>query len=111
MSPLLPLALLTLRLSSFLLLCTLTYPSSLAADEVFVTVHPSSISPPISPNFIGFSLEHDIATSWTGRGHVRPSFVNLMAQLQQTSYTFGGPTLRIGGNSADYSWSQHISPS
>src|SRR6185437_14560452 len=100
MSPLLSLVLLALRLSSFLPLLSFTLSSSLpAADQVFVTVHRANISAPISPNFIGFSLEHDIATSWTGRGHVRPSFVNLMAQLQQTSPTFGGPTLRIGGNS------------
>ena len=105
-SPLFPLILLALRLLAFFLLFSSTL-SFRAADEVFVRVQRSNISAPISPNFIGFSLEHDIATSWTGRGHVRPSFVNLMAQLQQTSYAFGGPTIRIGGNSADYSWSPY----
>ena len=58
----------------------------------------------IAPNFIGFSIEWDIAMSWTGYQNApRRSLTNLMKQLMLTPGQ-EGPVFRIGGNSADYSW-------
>ena len=79
-------------------------PTPHAGDMVQVKVSSlQPVSPPVAPNFIGFSLEWGIATSWTGKGHVRPSFVSLMRQLMHTPGQ-AGPTLRIGGDSATHSW-------
>ena len=92
-------------LLSALLLVTLCAASPAAAAD---TVHARVMSkqqyrsPPISPHFIGFSLEWDIAWTWTGLNHTRDSFITLMAQLS-FSPNDGGPLFRIGGNSADYS--------
>ena len=88
-----------------LLLVSPCVPSAFAADDsVLVKVFTSQFrSPPISPHFIGFSLEHDMAWTWTGLDHVRPSFVTLMSQLSTEQHRTGGPLFRIGGNSADYS--------
>ena len=69
-------------------------------DSVVYTAQP--VSPPISPSYIGFSLEHDMATTWTGLSHTRPSFINLIHQLHPTRGPHSGTTFRIGGNSADY---------
>ena len=92
--------LLHLSLLSLLLLLSLLVPSASAADVVTATPRLKQFrSPAISPSFIGFSLEHDMAWTWTGLDHVRPSFVTLMGILARG----GGTTFRIGGNSADYS--------
>ena len=101
MAPLRLPALSSLLLFIFLLpLLSLLAPLAFAADVVTATPQLKQFrSPPVSPTFIGFSLEHDIACTWTGLDHVRPSFVTLMRILARD----GGTTFRIGGNSADYS--------
>ena len=82
---------------------TLAPPST---DSVYarVDLHQPT-SRPILPNYSGFSLEWNIATSWTGRqSHApRPSFVSLMSQLMLTPGQ-EGPTFRIGGDTATHSW-------
>ena len=83
--------------------CLLPFARSDAVDHVTSVVYTSqSVSRPISPSYIGFSLEHDMATTWTGLAHTRPSFLNLIRQLHPTRRTHSGTTFRIGGNSADY---------
>ena len=84
------------------------HPRTPAEPGDTVTVAVSSlkaVSPPVLPNYIGFSLEWDIATSWTGRLSTapRPSFIALMRQLMLTPGQ-EGPTFRIGGDSATHSW-------
>ena len=85
-------------------LLSLSAVRSEVVDKVSSVVYTAQpVSPPIRPSFIGFSLEHDMATTWTGLSHTRPSFVNLMRQLHPTRHPHNGTTFRIGGNSADYS--------
>ena len=93
-----------MSLVAVVVLCLLPLVHSDAVDQVHSVVYTSQpISRPISPSFIGFSLEHDIATTWTGLSHTRPSFVHLIRQLHPTRRAHSGTTFRIGGNSADYS--------
>ena len=94
-----------LLLLCFAALCSLPSSASAAGDTVVAKVYSSEFrSPPIARNYIGFSLEHDMAWTWTGLDHVRPSFVELMGWLSRAEGERGlGPLFRIGGNSADYS--------
>ena len=90
-----------------LLLSLLPSLAAGAGDVVYASVLPDALGPPISPSFLGFSLEWDVASTWTGRNHTRPSFINLMKQLQQSTllpHPHPPTTIRLGGNSADYSW-------
>ena len=92
------------RFASPLLRSEAAVPS--AGDSVTAVIHlDQPASPAILPNYIGFSLEWDIATSWTGRESMapRPSFIRLMRQLMLTPGQ-EGPTFRIGGDSATHSW-------
>ena len=69
------------------------------ANSINVTFYHSPVSPPIPSDYISFSIEVDVILQWTGRSPTapRPEFTTLMSQL-------GRPTLRVGGDSTDYSW-------
>ena len=74
-----------------------------ADDRVLAVINAGQpVSRPISAAYIGFSLEHDLAANWTGRDHLRQSFVTLIRQLRLNRDS-AQPVFRIGGNSADYS--------
>ena len=104
------LSLLATALHSCMLLyspLSLLLPLSTAANDnvtAFITLTNSS-SPLIQPNFVSFSLEVSTALGWTGTDptNPKPTFLALMSYLRLTPHS-PGPTLRIGGNSADESW-------
>ena len=80
-----------------------------ADDTVTAVVHHTStpISGPISPHFIGFSVETFGIHWWTDvyPAPTRPSFIRLMRQLEFTPYNASSYRLfRIGGISADTSY-------
>ena len=85
----------------FLALLSLLLPLSLAqtCSSVNVSFTSSPISPPIPSDFISFSIEVDVVLEWVGRNRTHPPlpFTNFMRQL-------GRPTIRVGGDSTDYSW-------
>ena len=91
-----------------LLLLLLLLASSTTADPDATTViidFTQPTSPPISPNFVGFSLEVSSAQGWVGSNpnQTKPSLLTLLRSLNHTPGA-PGPILRIGGNSADTSW-------
>ena len=92
-------ALLPSLLLAVLSLLLLPSVHSQSCTTVNVSFTSAAISPPIPSDFLSFSIEVDVALEWTGRSRTtpRPEFVALMRQL-------GRPTLRIGGDSTDYSW-------
>ena len=89
--------LLSLLLALLSLLPSSTVSQSCSSVNVSFTSTP--ISSPIPSDFISFSIEVDVVLEWTGRSATtpRPQFTTLMKQL-------GRPTLRVGGDSTDYSW-------
>ena len=68
-------------------------------NSVNVSFTSSPVSPPIPADYISFSIEVDVILEWTGHSPTttRPQFTSLMSQL-------GRPTIRVGGDSSDYSW-------
>ena len=88
-----------LLLSLLNLLPALADPDAVSAIIDMARISPA---PPVSPNFVGFSLETSSATGWVGAGNAttKASFLTLMRQLLLTPNA-PGTVLRIGGNSAD----------
>ena len=73
--------------------------------ELHVTVGPALAGlPPVATNFVGFSLEIYNLESMIGRpdGQPRQSYAQLLRNLHALSAgPHPGPTLRVGGNSAE----------
>lgn len=96
-----------------LVLALIASTISTAALDVTVNVIPTqTISRPIAPNFVSYSLEVSGCNNWFGNDtkQVKKSFVRLM---EQNMFTPGqsGPVFRIGGNSADESiWNPSHAP-
>ena len=86
-------------LLSFLSPTTTAQNPKCNANSVNVSFTSTPASPPIPVDFISFSIEVDVILEWTGRSPTtpRPQFTTLMRQL-------GRPTIRVGGDSTDYSW-------
>jgi hypothetical protein len=104
----LPLTYSTLTLTLILFIITIFTTSVHAQDTLTTTLDTAkTIGIEIAPNYVSFSLEHDLALHWVGSQKLginpKPSFTTLMSQLLLTDKQIG-PTFRIGGNSADYSW-------
>lgn len=77
---------------------------SIDNSQGFATPPPGSIGP-LNPSFAGFSIEWGSGL-W---GYVQPSALNTTLQFYQNLKTASGaaPVMRIGGNSADYTWYVH----
>ena len=89
------------------LLSLYLFPSSargspLHVDRVSAALPFDFTGPTVPPNFASFSVEPYALFDWSGRypQPVNPAFVRLLASLHPTPSS-PGPTLRIGGNSAD----------
>ena len=69
---------------------------------VAAAVSPTPSGRPMPPSFLGMSLEYQALHVYTGRdpNHVDPVFIQLLRNLVPGQ----SPIVRIGGNSADYSW-------
>ena len=69
---------------------------------VAAAVSPTPSGQPMPPSFLGMSLEYQALHFYTGRdpNHVDPVFIQLLRNLVPGQ----SPIVRIGGNSADYSW-------
>eukprot|EP01047_Picozoa_sp_COSAG01_P111896 COSAG01_NODE_40666_length_461_cov_0.569061_1_plen_122_part_10 len=84
-----------------------TDPSSASAagPTLRVAVGPPLAGlPPVAPNFVGFSLEIYNIESMIGRPEEPPrqSYAQLLRNLHSlSSGPHAGPTLRLGGNSAE----------
>ena len=63
---------------------------------------PTPTGQPMPPSFLGVSLEYQALHVYTGRdpSHVDPVFIQLLRKLAPGQ----SPIVRIGGDSADYSW-------
>ena len=75
-----------------------------SAPTVSVVLSNAYRSPPILPNFVSFSLETYFVRCWMGPDGPRPSWVNLIRQLQLTPSSTHPITFRVGGNSGDTSF-------
>jgi hypothetical protein len=79
------------------------------ADTIVVAVGTAALPPglPVPPNFASFSMEVNDALAFLGTAEApNLAFANLVNVLRNASAMGGGglgPTIRIGGNSADYS--------
>ena len=92
------------RIAVLLVLCCVSPLSVWCDDSVIVSIDPAtSLSSRIAPNFIAFSIEVFAAEWYIGSypAPTRPSFVQLIRQLQVTPDTT--TIFRIGGDSADTS--------
>ena len=89
----------TLLLTTLLSLLSITTAQHCNTNSVNVSFTSTAVSPTIQSDYISFSVEVDVILEWTGRSSTtpRPQFTTLMAQL-------GRPTIRVGGDSTDYSW-------
>lgn len=69
---------------------------------VVASVSATPTGQPMRPSFLGMSLEYQALHVYTGRDpdHVDPVFIQLLRNLVPGQH----PIVRIGGNSADYSW-------
>ena len=87
-----------------LLIFLLAYFSAAAAvDTATIQLSSTPLSPPISPVFASFSLEISSALQYLGTaGSLNLPFINLCNVLRNVS-SGRGPSIRIGGNSADSS--------
>jgi hypothetical protein len=91
--------------SAAVALCAAALAASAGAQElppVAATVSAAPSGQPMPPSFLGMSLEYQALHVYTGRDpdHVDPVFVQLLRNLVPGQ----SPIVRIGGNSADYSW-------
>jgi hypothetical protein len=79
----------------------------MAGDSAHFALTSTLAAAPITPRFVGFSIEVGSTPSvflLGGLGGVaRPSFATLMNALRAASGAQRGPNIRIGGNSADES--------
>ena len=100
--PMFPLLFLLLSLLSLFLLPSPTLASPSPTDRVSASLLFDFSGPTIPPNFASFSVEPYALFDWTGRhpAPVNPAFIRLLSSLHPTPHS-PGPTLRIGGNSAD----------
>jgi hypothetical protein len=73
-----------------------------AASSSYVSVVGPPIGQPMGQGFLGVSLEYSAVRLYTGRdpAAVNPVFVQLLRNLAPGQV----PVVRVGGNSADYTW-------
>lgn len=77
------------------------------ADSFSATIDVKTpISPPIAPNFLGFSIEVNDFVRWVSPypNPTTVSWLNLMQQLRTSGNDTIGPLWRVGGDSTDLSW-------
>jgi hypothetical protein len=76
-----------------------------AQDTLVVDISSSAaISAPIPPNFVSLSVEVDDAPRYLGpASNISSAFVALLQLLRNSGAGARGPTLRVGGDSSDYS--------
>jgi Glycosyl hydrolase family 79 C-terminal beta domain len=76
--------------------------SAQTLPPVPATVAATTTGQPMAASFLGMSLEYQALHVYTGRDpdHVNPVFIQLLRNLAPGQ----SPIVRIGGNSADYSW-------
>jgi hypothetical protein len=89
---------LILTLLIAVIISTSVIHSTIAQDTLTAKIHTADkIGITIEPNYVGFSLEHDLALHWVGAAPnaPKPSFVTLMTQLLNTDKQTG-PVFRIG---------------
>jgi hypothetical protein len=89
------------------LLCALAAVPAVAAAQtpeppVVAGVTDTPAGQPMGSGFLGVSLEYSALHIYTGRdsGHVDPVLIQLLRNLDPGQT----PVVRIGGNSADYTW-------
>jgi hypothetical protein len=88
---------------TLLLLCAFFNNANCLLSTTLVSFSATQVSLPIAPNYVSFSMEIDDALHYLGNAtHPSAAWVRLMGLLQGLSGG-PGPTLRIGGDSADYS--------
>jgi hypothetical protein len=82
------------------LLAVLTIASAARAATVTVTATPSGR--PVAHGFLGISTQYKALEAYTGSdpGAIDPAFVHLLGDIAPGQ----SPVLRIGGESADWSW-------
>eukprot|EP00041_Stephanoeca_diplocostata_P032809 m.1062510 g.1062510 ORF g.1062510 m.1062510 type:complete len:503 (-) comp24215_c0_seq18:1654-3162(-) len=89
-------------ISAFVLVLCVT--QTFADVTVSVDTNAPISGAPISPSFVGFSIEVMGALGMMGEDGDRVAFANLLEELyKKSSGAHAGPNLRIGGNSADES--------
>jgi hypothetical protein len=82
------------------LLAVLAFASAGRAAAITVTALPSG--QPVAPGFLGISTQYKSLEAYTGSnpGAIAPAFVHLLGDITPGQ----SPVLRIGGDSADWSW-------
>jgi hypothetical protein len=77
-------------------------PSAGAQAPISASVGSTPVGAPMSPGFVGVSLEYGALHLYTGRdpNAINPVLLHLLAGLAQGD----SPVIRIGGNSADATW-------
>ena len=76
-------------------------PASSRSVTVHVTLN--RVGPPVAPGFVGFSIEYQAIEPYIGSD---PHAINpVLVQLIRDVTPDQSPVLRIGGNSADQTWS------
>jgi len=78
---------------------------SIRSDSASITLTTMARSPfPVAPNFASFSMEISNALTFLGKAEsLNLPFINLLNVLRNASGGMRGPSIRIGGNSAEFS--------
>lgn len=89
-------------IGSALLVAPVAASAQTSEPPVVATVSGTPASQPMPPGFLGVSLEYNALHIYTGRDpkHVDPVLIQLLRNLAPGQT----PVVRIGGNSADFSW-------
>jgi hypothetical protein len=77
-------------------------PRTLPRSALLIDVADTQMSRPISPGFIGLSIEYPSLLGYAGPNPAapNPTFVRLVHELNPS----GSPVIRVGGDTTDWTW-------